>query len=40
VTPEVAVEAPETVVADRVRERLADGFGVDPERVERVDPPG
>ncbi|KOX95536.1 MULTISPECIES: hypothetical protein [Halorubrum] len=29
----------ESVVADRVRERLADGFGVDPERVERVDPP-
>ncbi|ELZ42104.1 hypothetical protein C463_11027 [Halorubrum californiense DSM 19288] len=27
------------VVVDRVRERLADGFGVDPERVERVDPP-
>ena len=39
-TPEVAVEAPETVVADRVRERLADAFGVDPERVERVDLPG
>jgi hypothetical protein len=31
--------ASESVVADRVRERLADGFGVDPERVERVDPP-
>ncbi|RLM64001.1 hypothetical protein DVK05_13935 [Halorubrum sp. Atlit-8R] len=31
--------AAEDVVADRVRERLADGFGVDPERVERVDPP-
>ncbi|QUO49140.1 MULTISPECIES: hypothetical protein [Halorubrum] len=31
--------ADEAVVADRVRERLADGFGVDPERVERVDPP-
>ena len=31
--------ADEAVVADRVREHLADGFGVDPERVERVDPP-
>ena len=32
-------EDAEEFVVDRVRERLADGFGVDPERVERVDPP-
>ena len=37
--PEAEPEAPAGVVVDRVRERLADGFGVDPERVERVDPP-
>ncbi|MEZ3163328.1 hypothetical protein ABNG03_18565 [Halorubrum sp. RMP-47] len=32
-------DATEEFVVDHVRERLADGFGVDPERVERVDPP-
>lgn len=37
--PESAFGDAEEVVIDRVRERLADGFGVDPERVERVDPP-
>jgi hypothetical protein len=36
--PDPAFEDAEEVVVDRVRERLADGFGVDPERVERVDP--
>ena len=43
-TPEVefdatGIGAADEFVVDRVRERLADGFGVDPERVERVDPP-
>lgn len=33
------IDAADEFVVDRVRERLADGFGVDPERVERVDPP-
>ncbi|MGM0448490.1 MAG: hypothetical protein ACQERM_09625 [Methanobacteriota archaeon] len=33
------IDAGDEFVVDRVRERLADGFGVDPERVERVDPP-
>ncbi|TKX75119.1 hypothetical protein EXE46_05730 [Halorubrum sp. GN11_10-6_MGM] len=37
--PESASDDAAGIVADRVRERLADGFGVDPERVERVDPP-
>ena len=37
--PEADPDAAEEFVVDRVRERLADGFGVDPERVERVDPP-
>ncbi|GAA0717444.1 hypothetical protein J2744_000576 [Halorubrum trapanicum] len=32
-------DATDGFVVDRVRERLADGFGVDPERVERIDPP-
>ncbi|WP_123621746.1 hypothetical protein [Halorubrum sp. CSM-61] len=27
-------------VADRVADRLANGFGVEPGRVERVEPPG
>ncbi|WP_144923551.1 hypothetical protein [Halorubrum salsamenti] len=27
-------------VAERVADRLADAFGVEPERVERVEPPG
>ena len=27
-------------VADRVASRLTDGFGVEPERVDRVEPPG
>ncbi|ELZ54101.1 MULTISPECIES: hypothetical protein [Halorubrum] len=30
---------PEAVAPELVADRLADGFGVDPERVERVDPP-
>jgi len=37
--PDTDPDAAEGLVVDRVRERLADGFGVDPERVERVDPP-
>ena len=37
--PGAQVEAEQEFVVDRVRERLAGGFGVDPERVERVDPP-
>ncbi|RLM68800.1 hypothetical protein [Halorubrum sp. Atlit-26R] len=37
--PDGEFDAAAEFVADRVRERLADGFGVDPERVERVDPP-
>ena len=27
-------------VTEHVADRLADGFGVEPERVERVEPPG
>lgn len=38
VAEDAAVD-PETVAPEVVAERLADGFGVDPERVERVDPP-
>ena len=33
------VDPADEFVVDRVRERLADGFGVDPERVERIEPP-
>jgi len=31
---------PDAVAPELVADRLADGFGVDPERVERIDPPG
>ncbi|QAU11704.1 hypothetical protein EKH57_02410 [Halorubrum sp. BOL3-1] len=36
---EDAAVNPETVAPELVSDRLAGGFGVDPERVERVDPP-
>ncbi|MGQ3330568.1 MULTISPECIES: hypothetical protein [Halorubrum] len=33
-------DRPADAFTDCVADRLADGFGVEPERVERVDPPG
>lgn|GEM_PF-324206 len=33
-------DQPGECAAENVADRLADGFGVEPERVERVEPPG
>ena len=33
-------DPPAERVTDRVADRLAEGFGVEPERVERAEPPG